>query len=802
MKMIEPLNYGWKYSRKFCPAYVYGPEDGEWEQVDLPHTNTILPYNYLNEKDYQFVSCYARELFAPDDWQGKRVFLQFEGVMNYAKVYCNGELIRDHKGGYTAFSAELTKYLRCREENRIVVEVDSTERADIPPCGNVVDYLTYGGIYREVTLFVTDPEYISDVQAAAEKNGDSEQIGVRVSFGEALPADRKLTAVLCDRESNTIAEITKNISAGSRECRLAFCDMQGLVHWSIEKPELYSLCVTLSDGQGQEIDREKIRYGHRFCHFAPDGFYLNGEKIKLIGLNRHQSYPYVGNAMPARVQARDADILKFEMGVNLVRTSHYPQSRHFLDRCDEIGLLVFEEIPGWQHIGDEAWQAVAVQNVEEMIVHDYNHPSIILWGVRINESQDNHDFYTRTNALAHQLDSSRQTGGVRYKQRSELLEDVYTFNDFVYSGGEKVLRNREEATGLQQPVPLLVTECNGHMYPTKRFDHEDKLTEHAKRHLQVMNEATGREDITGVIGWCAFDYNTHASFGSGDKICYHGVYDMFRIPKYAGFAYASQKPVEKGAVLEILSVVSRGERNGGGIVPILVATNCDFVRVYKDGQELGDYYPDRKHYPHLAHPPVSVCHLFPKDTGLPISAEDVETLKEFVVRKVENGELTDLTREDFVYLSQFAQQINVPVEALLTLLIKTAGGWGDRENNLRFVGYYQGRPVIEKQAGESKCYGQLDISPDETILHAEGDTYDAVRIVVRALDDHGNLMPFYNAGVTVETDDMLTVMGPEQVPLIGGCTAFWVRTQGKTGVSHVTVHTSRETHTIEIQILP
>ena len=123
---------------------------------------------------------------------------------------------------------------------------------------------------------------------------------------------------------------------------------------------------------------------------------------------------------------------KKELKCNIVRTSHYPQSTHFLDACDEVGLLVFEEIPGWQHIGDQAWQDLAVRNVGEMIRRDWNHPSIILWGVRINESLDDHEFYTRTNALAHQLDDSRQTGGVRYLRNSELLEDVFTINDFGF----------------------------------------------------------------------------------------------------------------------------------------------------------------------------------------------------------------------------------------------------------------------------------------------------------------------------------------------------------------------------------
>ena len=181
-----------------------------------------------------------------------------------------------------------------------------------------------------------------------------------------------------------------------------------------------------------------------------------------------------------------------------------------------------EEIPGWQHIGDEAWKERSLKELEDMIIRDYNRPSIVLWGVRINESQDDHSFYERTNALAHSMDSGRQTGGTRYIQRSELLEDVYTYNDFTHDGGKAVFRPQPDTTGLEYPVPLLVTESNGHMYPTKRFDQEQRLTEHTLRHLRVINESLGREDLAGGISWCAFDYHTHGCFGSGDKICYHG----------------------------------------------------------------------------------------------------------------------------------------------------------------------------------------------------------------------------------------------------------------------------------------
>ena len=174
------------------------------------------------------------------------------------------------------------------------------------------------------------------------------------------------------------------------------------------------------------LDKTVTVFGFREAQFRRDGFYLNGRKLKIRGLNRHQCFPYVGYAMPESMQKRDADLLKRELGVNAVRTSHYPQSHYFLDRCDELGLLVFTELPGWQHIGDAAWKEQAVENVRDMVRQYRNHPSVILWGVRINESQDDDGFYAETNRVARSLDPSRQTGGVSANKKSSLLEDVYT----------------------------------------------------------------------------------------------------------------------------------------------------------------------------------------------------------------------------------------------------------------------------------------------------------------------------------------------------------------------------------------
>jgi beta-galactosidase len=359
--------------------------------------------------------------------------------------------------------------------------------------------------------------------------------------------------------------------------------------WNLRTPKLYRVEVRLLQG-ATVLDNDTRRIGFREARFTPQGFSLNGTIVKLRGLDRHQTFPWVGQAMPARVQRQDAVILRKNLKCNIVRTSHYPQSRHFLDACDEIGLLVLEEIPGWQHIGELAWQDLSVDNVSRMIRRDWNHPSVILWGVRINESRDSHDFYTRTNAMAHQLDATRQTGGIRYIYESELLEDVFTMNDFGFP--------------LRAPNhPLyLNTEFVGHMYPTKTIDNIERLREHTMRHARVHDQLASNPQYAGGIGWCAFDYNTHDYFGSGDRICYHGVSDIFREPKPAAGFYRSQCNPDEEIVLVPAFHWARGDDNGG-FTDALVSSNCDHLKFYVGGRLVAEADPDRQQFPHLKYAP-------------------------------------------------------------------------------------------------------------------------------------------------------------------------------------------------------
>jgi beta-galactosidase len=598
-RVVLPINRRWRYSPKATDAaHERIFDDSGFARVTIPHTNIRLPWHSFDEKTYEFVSIYRRQFRLPAGARGRRVFVDFEGVMTASTVWVNGTRVGEYKGGFTPFSFELTPHIDWAGDNVLAVEVDSTERADIPPFGHEIDYLTFGGIYREVQLRLVSTTFLENV-FVQPKNvlSPTPSIDVHctiVSEKTSLEPGWTLEAALFDEE-NQLAKISQPVPAGedasNAPITLHLENLGALELWDLHSPKLYRVEVRLLNG-ASVLDSDSRRIGFREAKFTPQGFSLNGVIVKLRGLDRHQTFPWMGQAMPARVQRRDAIILRKNLHCNIVRTSHYPQSRHFLDACDEIGLLVLEEIPGWQHIGDQGWKDLAVDNVARMIRRDWNHPSIILWGVRINESKDDHDFYTRTNAAARALDPSRQTGGIRYLYNSELLEDVFTMNDFGFP--------------LRPPNhPLyLNTEFVGHTYPTKTIDNVERLREHTLRHARIHDQLASNPQYAGGIGWCAFDYNTHGNFGSGDRICYHGVTDIFREPKPAAGFYKSQCDPDEEIVLEPAFHWARGDESIG-FTNAVVSSNCEHLKFYVSGKLVAEADPNRAEFAHLKYPPFA-----------------------------------------------------------------------------------------------------------------------------------------------------------------------------------------------------
>ena len=723
MRSIIPFNTGWEFR----------PDDKQpFQPVTLPHNPVELPHNGFDHAEYGLISTYRKTFTLPEPLNQRRLYIDFEGAMLAATVMINEHTFPEHRGGDTPFSYDITDYVT-EGENVLSVRVDSTERPDIPPFGFVVDYLAFGGIYREVSLRYVSPVHITNVFIKPHELLDKPHVQIDVHVGnQTNTAQEVVVSGGMAFWNDEFQQAT--VPPGATTVVTLWSDLTqmpggALKLWTLENPHLYDFNVALHQAAGVnspheiELDALTVRSGLRHARFDGEHFYLNDEPVFLRGLNRHQTYPYFGAAAPARLQRKDADILKYELGCNVVRCSHYPQSRHFLDRCDEIGLLVVEEIPGWQHIGDEDWQAISLRDVEAMITRDWNHPSIILWGVRINESWDNTTFYTRTNARAHELDPTRQTIGVRFWPESELLEDVYGYNDFT----DAVLEPTH--------TPWLITEFNGHMFPTKSFDNEARQVEHALRHTRIQDQALRMGGVSGAIGWCMFDYNTHAEFGSGDRICYHGVLDIYRLPKFAAYAYASQQPPHERIILEPATFWTMGDRSVGGNDPLHVFSNCEEIDVYANTEHIGRFTPDRENFPALPHPPFVV-------SGMGMR-------------------------------------------------------WGDAFGDLRVVGYINGEAVAERRIAGDGQPSRLELTVDDDNLMA--DSADMTRIVVRLVDQYGNRLPYVNRVLTFSLEGPGILIGENPFALIGGQAALYVRTTHTPGKITITAQMPRlKSQTVQI----
>ena len=767
------FNDGWYFTETYTdelPGYT-AEQANALTPVRIPHTVKELPLNYLNELDYQMVSGYLHPLDVPATWAGRRIFLHFGAAGHEATVFCNGQEITRHRCGYTAFTAELTDFLNFGEENMICVRLDSRESLDQPPFGNVIDYLTYGGIYRAVTLEVTHFSRISDLFIHASHTGEaSMQITVE------HPGELRLAGELRSPEGRILGRLQGR--ADHRDYKITIPNPPV---WSTETPNLCTLTVRLLDGEAV-LDEKTTRFGFRTVDFQADGLYLNEKRIQLRGLNRHQCWPYLGYAAPDRAQKLDADILKFELGCNVVRTSHYPQSHAFVDRCDEIGLLVFTEIPGWQHIGGADWKDQAVENTRDMVTQYRNHPSIFIWGVRINESADDDGLYQRTNDMAHRLDPSRPTGGVRNFRKSHLLEDVYTYNDFFHHGPNASCEPKKAITP-DMNKGHMITEYNGHMFPTKVFDWEGKRLEHALRHCRVLDSVRENTDIAGSTGWCMFDYNTHQDFGSGDRICYHGVLDPFRNHKLAAYAYAAEGCGTP--VLAVSSSMDIGEHPGGFVREVYAFTNAESVELYKNDEFIAEFRGS-KDYPHMLHGPLCIDDrigvLLQKHEGFdPKTAAGIAACLNAVAKYGFAG----LPKKYMVKLGALMLKTRMTYEDGVRLYGKYIAGWGDKTTSWRFVAKTGGEAVAEVIKAPVSSVS-LRVQTDTDSLRENG-TWDMATLRFQAVDQNGNVLPLCNRVVSIRVEGVLELIGSDHIALSGGMAGAYLKTTGVPGTATVTL---------------
>jgi len=747
---VRSLDFGpgWLFGGPYTSgAEQPGFDDSGFAAVTVPHTVTPLSWGDWDVSTWQNVWIYRKHFARPPG--GGRVFADFDGVMTDATVVLNGTTVSTHQGGYLPWSAELTGAL-ADGDNVLAVIVDATW-LDVPPDGSpngaqAVDYLQPGGIYRDVTLRVVPEVFLADVFAlpGAVLSG-SPTVAVQATIdAAAVPSGPvQVTAEVLDG-ARSLASASASVTitaAGQTVAPLTIGGIGPVTLWSPDTPRLYTVRVTLAGEPGWP-DVTEVSTGFREAVFGVDGFYLNGQRLEIFGLNRHQLYPYLGMAAPARLERRDAEIIKNELNCNMVRCSHYPQSPHFLDACDELGLMVWEEPPGWQYVGDAAFQALVVQNVHDMVVRDRSRPSVIIWGTRLNETASYPALYAETRQLADQLDGSRPSSGAMSSYSlANWAEDVYAYDDYHHTAAG-------EAT-LNPPlpgVPYLVTEAVGALDgpPLYRWiDTGAVLAQQGLLHAQVHDLAQANPDYAGLLGWCAIDY---ASLNGGDRIWQNmkwpGVLDTFRVPKPGAAFYRSQVSPQVSPVVLPMFFWDFGPSSppGGPGAQAMIATNCDELRLYLAGQFLATVQPGSQDFPSLAYPPA-FADLTVDGSGLP---------------------------------------------------------------ELRIDGYVGGNLVTSVLMSADTSRDRLVAWLDDSSIQADGT--DATRLTFRAVDAYGNQRPYVTGTVSLTLTGPATLIGdnPFEFGEFGGVGGAFVRSlPGPTGLVTIqALHNTLGQATARLRVTP
>lgn len=773
MREVYDLNFNWLFNSENLDEHIsdYSNVSG-FENVDIPHNAVDIPLQYFDESKVQTTSTYKKEIYIQSDWKDKIVNLIFEGVAHIAHVFVGDEFVMTHHGGYDQFKVNVSDFVTYGRTNMITIVVNSHENVFVPPFGGPLEFLGYGGIYREVSLEVLEQNHIEDFFIKTYDPVNSSTVTLEVDLKTETG---NLEVCIYDGE----IEVLKTKTVVNDKHMVLKLDYNKKVLWSIYNPHLYKIVISYFVDDVL-VDKASDKFGFRSAEFKNDGFYLNGELIKLKGLNRHQSYPYVGNAMPKSVQEEDADILKYDLGLNIVRSSNCPPSKHFLNRCDEIGLLVYEEIVGYNHIGAIEWQETSLNNLKQMIKRDKNHPSVILWGIRVSNSEENIPFYQETNYLAHSLDDTRQTGGSRSIKKSQLLEDVYTFDDYTYSESNYIVKKKLNAPN----SPYLITAHTGPTFPTKPFENKELRLEHGLRHLNILNEVfDAKSHIAGAIGSTMADYNTHSEFGSETKIAYHGVLDIYRNPKFAAYAYASQE--DREPILELTSNLYIGADINESSNMIYAYTNCEHINLYRNGEYINSFYPDFKVYPNLKHPPILIDDFIGEELEKyeRLKSKDATRVKKLI--KFIGSNKADIPKRVMIKIMILAQRYHMSYDKFLSMMYKYKYSNFSKDNSYRFEGIV-GNVVVKNVIIEKTFETDYIIEASRKTLEISA-TYDAQRIVVKKVNQVGQVLTYGFDPIKVEVSGCISLIGPSLLNLNGGMVSFWVRTNGDRGTGSIKI---------------
>lgn len=772
------LNNNWEFAYTWTEDFMKGFIDGD--SIRLPHNIKNLPLHNAQDLPQVMICGYRHTIEVPKEIIGQKVFLIFDAVAPSCEVYLNNELVGKHEGGYTRFSIDISKSIKSGK-NTIAVKVDCHEIWQDAESDKAFDFITCAGIYRDVWLDIRPNTYIKDVSIATI---DENRISLDIeTVGEPMIID----AEVYDAGGSLIAS-EKNCTKHSE------IYISQAHHWSVSNPYIYR-CVVFIDSEDGE-DYFETTFGIRTAKFESDGFYLNGEKTFLRGLNRHQMFPYIGYAATESLQREDARILKEDCYVNCVRTWHYPPSEYFIDECDRQGICVLMDLTDTDFFAHDEENKNLLENARCQINQFKNHPSIVMWGALADGTYDN--------GLIHEMDPSRQTYAVCNQVCENISEDVYAYTDYSHNGGNfgclpknKVMVNASK--------PYIIAEAAGWMIPTKAFDDFGRRQDQAIYHARVLDTAMAMGGISGSIQNSMCDYATRKNFGSGDRVRYHGVLDQFRNPKLAAYMYKSQKTIEdtfmaaadfsagegadesekSDAVLALSTNFCQGDYAGGKMGSVYAFTNADEIKLYRNDELINSF--KARDWDSLEHGPVEINDMIGS------SLEEKEGLDGATAQQLKKCfdlanayGVHNLSFKDRSFFNLVLKKSKLSIQDFEKLYNKYVTDYA-RGASWKVDALKDDKIVksISLESGED-LYIEANVSAT-TLL--EGSCYDMALVRIRIVDKKGNLANYSQVPVAFATEGVIDIVGPMVTTAEGGMCGTIVKTTGWDGYGKLIIYT-------------
>ncbi len=618
---IYDMNSGWAFLRGDLKE-GHRPEldVSEWIPAVLPHIMQLERKHCGGDVIYDGVGWYRRRFIVPEAYRGKRVAISFEGVMNACTVYMNGDSLYQHHGGYVGFTLDVSKHLNYgTDENVLAVRV-SAEYDPLTPPGKPqkdLDFYYYSGIYRDVKMHVTDLLHISDeleedivagggvfvTYPQVSRERSIVVVKTHIKNDDQKARTGRLEVVLRNAQNRIVARTEKDIAIdgkGQVEVPLELCvDKPDL--WFPHTPYLYQLECTVKEGK-EVVDKVHKQVGIRTIRYsASEGFFINDTPLYLVGANRHQAYPYIGDAASNSMQEREVLDMK-RGGYNAVRAAHYPQDPAFLDACDRYGLLVIECIPGWQYFNEHPLFSERLEEVcRQMIRRDRNHPSVILWETALNETSYPIEVVRRIYEAAHSEYPGSQfyTAGDYFShEETEPYYDVFYKQVSRFPKDGNVMSNYLEDQITVKP--LFTREWGDGVGEKPRVSLRENEEEQLRQSTTRMKHLNG----DGYFDWCMLDANPRMgghfmwsyndyNRGSEKHTMFSGVVDVNRWQKFCYYMMQSMRPLRSeqngrfGGPMVFIASFNSSPEFASATNAITVFSNCEEVRLYRNGKQIG-----------------------------------------------------------------------------------------------------------------------------------------------------------------------------------------------------------------------